>query len=224
MSNRKKIRGILLFGLLIVLSVFWLWCFVGAPSFTPEMAMHRAESCELIGPSNVIAKGKHFPMAGYDSFILGETAYGYTLYEYEEGYLEWDDILTYAEKADGVTLFSLGAALGYYGDLPGEDGYILPVMAIPKSTRAVSAKLTVTAQYNGTTYETSDTAILEQGVYFLFGPDTDNIHAHVRNFWARRLQGDPPIYYGVSGSATLELYDSQGKLVDTIFWDLTETA
>lgn len=224
MSEQKKIRGILLFSLLTVLSVFWLWCFVGAPSFTPEMAMHRAENRELIGPSKVIAKGKHFSMAGYDSFILGETAYGYTLYEYEEGYLEWDDILTYAEKTDGVTLFSLGAVLGYYGDLPGEDGYILPIMAIPESTRAVSAKLTVTAQYNGNTYETSDTATLEQGVYFLFGPDTDNIHAHVRNFWARRLRGDPAVYPGVIGTATLELYDSRGELVDTIFLDLTETA
>lgn len=223
MDRRKKIRGIVIFGLIAVISVVLLYYASGAPSFSAEMAMHRREARELIGPSEVIA-GAATGHNQYDSFLLGETGYGYCLYEYNDGFSSWDGgLLTYVEKVDTVAVFPVSTAYMWYGAVPGEFGFILPVFAIPENTRAVSAELTLTAEYDGVVYEVSERADLEQSVYFLFQPDVDNIHTYVREFWYRRLKGSPEVYAGVTGSAVLELFDRKGNLLETIVMDFSET-
>lgn len=223
MDRRKKLRGIVIFGLLAVISVVLLYFISGAPSFSPEMAMHRKEARNLIGPSKVIG-GAATGHNQYDSFLLGETEYGYCLYEYNDGFSAWDGgLLSYVEKTDSVTVFPVSTAYMWYGGVPGEFGYILPVFAVPENARAVSAKLTLAAEYDGVYYEVSDTALLDQSAYFLFQPDVDNIHSYVREFWYRRLKGIPTAHAGVTGSATLELFDREGNLLETIVTEYPAT-
>lgn len=223
MDRRKRIRGIVIFGLIAVISVVLLYFISGAPSFSPEMAMHRKEARNLIGPSKVMG-GAATGHNQYDSFLLGETEYGYCLYEYNDGFSAWDGgLLSYVEKTDSVTVFPVSTAYMWYGGVPGEFGYILPVFAVPENARAVSARLTLAAEYDGVYYEVSETASLEQSAYFLFQPDVDNIHSYVREFWYRRLKGVPTVHAGVTGGATLELFDRQGKLLETIVMDFPET-
>lgn len=223
MNKGKHIRGILLFGLITVVSVCLLYYISGAPSFSPEMAMHRKEARALVGPSHVIA-GAATGHNQYDSFLLGETEYGYCLYEYNDGFSLWDGgLLSYIEKADGVTVFPVGTSYMWYGGVPGELGFIFPVFAIQETTRAVSARLTLTAEYDGVSYSVSETASLEQTAYFLFMPKVDEVHSYVRDFWYRRLSGKPMVYPGVSGTATLELFDRQGELIETIVMEFPAT-
>lgn len=222
MNKKKRIRGIMLFSLLTILSVFVLYCIFGTPPLTPKMAMRQMEAKELIGPSRIIAEGELW-YGAYDRFILGETEYGYCLYEYYEDPVLWNDVLTYAEKTEIVTAFSLGMTLGYYGNVPGESGLILPVFAIPDSGWAVSGKLTVTAQYEGNQYEASDSAVLEQGVFFLFEPAMDDIHPHVRDFWTRCFSGQPPVYNPISGTVTMELFNSRGEVIETVIIEFPAT-
>ena len=111
----------------------------------------------------------------------------------------------------------------WYGAVPGESGFIFPVFAIQETTQAISARLTLTAEYNGVSYSVSETTSLAQSVYFLFMPKVDEVHTHVRDFWYRRLKGSPEVYAGVSGSATLELFDRQGDLLETIVMEFPAT-
>lgn len=216
MDRRKKWRGIVIFGLIAVISVVLLYFSSGAPSLSPEMAMHRQESRRMIGPSEVIA-GAATGHSNYDSFLLGETEYGYCVYEYNDGFHSWDGgLLTYAEKQDTVTILPVSSGYMWYGGVPGAYGFLLPVFVISENDRAVSAKLTLTAEYGGIFYEVSETADLEQSKYFLFQPDVDNIHSYVREFWYRKLKDSPNIYAGVSGGAKLELFDRQGILLETL--------
>lgn len=222
MNNRKRIRGILLFSLLTVASVFWLWCFIGAPSLTPEMAMHRKEAAELVGPSKVIA-AEVVEFGGYEGFLLGETEHGYCLYEYDDRLTWWDNgTLSYFEKSDVVTIFSPWTVLTWYGDFP--SNYICsPVFVIPESTRAVSASLTLTADHNETHYEVSQTVSLRQNAYFLFELDATQTNYNVRYFWHQRLNGSDSLVGFISGTATLELFDSRGEVIETIVMEFPAT-
>ena len=222
MNKKKRMRGIMLFSLLTAVSVFALYCFFGAPPLTPEMAMHQRERQELIGPSKIMAEGE-LKCGGYDRFLLGKTEYGYCIYTYKEGDFFRSDVLTYEEEGEKVTVISLGIIAEYSGDVPDEGGLTLPVFVIPDSLRAVSAKLTVKAQYEGKQYEASDSAVLEQDVYFVFKTDMDHIHPHVRDFWARILQDGPPVYHPISGTVTLELFDIRGERIETVHWEYQET-
>lgn len=215
MSKAKRVRWIVIYLLIGILSVCLLYFAVDAPSFSPEMAMHRKEVRELVGPSKVIG-GDAVEYGNFDHFLLGETEYGYCLYEYNHRVSVWDGgLLFYFEKSDPVTVLPMGTADMWYGGLPGE--YIcFPVFAIPETTRAVSASLTLTAEYNGTHYEVSQTASLRQEEFFLFELDVTEVHSFVRDFWNRRLKGRPAVYHDVSGTATVELFDHQGALIETV--------
>lgn len=214
MKTEKKLRGILLWMLVIALSLWAIYAVFGYPSLSPEMAMHRAEAQKLVGPSEKIAQGE-WKYDFFDHFLLGETEQGYCLYEYCENYLEWDDVLTYAEKQDRITLFPVNAVMTWRGD-SSENTTVMPVFAIPGSIRAAGARLTLTAEFSGKHYEASADAQLEQGVFFLFNPEVVGVHEHVRDFWYRSLKGDPIVYPGVSGAMILELFDRQGNLIETI--------
>lgn len=222
MSRKKRIRGILIFSLVTAVSVCLLYYLTGAPSFSPEMAMHRKEARQLVGPSRVIA-GDAVEYGTYDDFLLGETEHGYCLYEYNDRPTVWDGgLLFYFEKSDPVTIFPSGTAYMWNGGIPRLDDIVLPVFVIPESPRAASASLTLTAEYDGTHYEVSQTASLRQGEFFLFELDVAEAHSYVRDFWDRKLKGNPAVYGYVSGTATLELFDRQGERIETVVMEFPE--
>lgn len=59
----------------IALSLCGIWLLLGQPAMTEDAAFHQAERTAMLGPSEVIARGK----AGERSYIVGETDYGYLL-------------------------------------------------------------------------------------------------------------------------------------------------
>lgn len=82
MKTAKKIRGILIWLLITILSLVVIYDSIGSPALTPEMAMSRREKAAWIGPSKVIWEGEschHW----YERMLLGETDYGYCLYQYD---------------------------------------------------------------------------------------------------------------------------------------------
>lgn len=213
MSKKKKILGILKFSLLTIVSVLALYCFFGAPSLSPEMAMHRKEAAELIGPSKVIAADVASD-GTYDRILLGETEYGYCLFEYRDEWSFWDrGDLTYIARDDKRVCF----ISDQYYDV--EFQKKLPVFAVSGNARAVSARLTLKTEsdvnpiyYSGTF---SAWAQLRQSCYFLFEMDITDMDISIRCFWEDRLKGNSWAYDEISGTATLELFDRDGNLIET---------
>lgn len=54
------------------------------------------------------------------------------------------------------------------------------------------------------------------GVLYQFALDMTDMDQTVRNFWEDRLCDDMWGYYGIFGKTTLELYDREGNLLETI--------
>jgi len=136
MKTAKKIRGILIWLLVTVLSLLVIYDIVGNPALTPEMAMHRREKYHMVGPSKVIWEGESCDW-WYDRLLLGETDYGYCLYQYDSesfGYAQ--NCLRYVEK--GIRACFLGRDGGV-----GWDINVLPIFAITENPRAVRARLTL---------------------------------------------------------------------------------
>lgn len=220
MKKGKRIRGILIFSLVIALSLWFMYYFADLNSFSPEMAMYRKEAARLVGPSQVIAADT-VEYTGYDCFLLGETDYGYCLFEYLDSPTGWDSgCLTYIGKDEGRVCFAPNRNM--FVDF----GAVLPVLAIPEEPGAVTARLTLETKSDRDliyaelyTVETE----LRQGVYFLFEVETKDMYIDVRRFWANRFQNDNSSYAYISGTATLELLNHQGALIKTVVMEFSAT-
>lgn len=212
MDRRKRIRGILRYTGLILICLVLIYVGLDAPTFTAEMAMHRQEAMHWVGPSKVIAAGDVNDMH-YDHILLGETEHGYCLYEYTDGLWNRDTgSLTYIAKDDKRVCFIPDR----YTDVDFEK--ILPVFAISGNSRAVSARLTLETVsdkdpvYCGTV---TAQAQLRQGCWFLFETDLSEVWIDVARYWNLRLKGNQWSYGYIMGSATLELFDGDGNLIET---------
>lgn len=219
MKTAKKIRGIILWLLITLLSVYAIYVAIGSPALTPEMAMRRSEKYALVGPSKVIWEGAschHW----YDRMLLGETDYGYCLYLYDSdtyGYAQ--DCLRYVEK--GTKVCFLARTGGVTWDID-----VLQIFAITENSRAVRARLTLeTKNDENSLYEGIYTAEAELcgGVLYQFGLDMTDMDQTVRRFWKNRLSNDMWGYYGIGGTATLELFDREGNLLETIVTEYPAT-
>ena len=212
MKTAKKIRGILIWLLVTVLSLLVIYDIVGNPALTPEMAMRRSEKYHMVGPSKVIWEGVSCDW-WYDRLLLGETDYGYCLYQYDSesfGYAQ--NCLRYVEK--GTRACFLGRDGGFNWDIN-----VLPIFAITENPRAVRARLTLeTVSDDHSIYEGIYTVEAELcgGVLYQFALDMTDMDQTVRNFWEDRLCDDMWGYYGIFGKTTLELYDREGNLLETI--------
>lgn len=220
MDKRKRVFRILVFALVTVVSLCLLYYICDMPSFSAEMAMHRKEAAQLVGPSRVIAADQ----VNYyylDHILLGETDDGYCLLEYSD-VDGWDNgVFAYREKGDVITCFS--SDVGYvWVDSFGEKTF-MPVFVIPEMTRTTSARLTLSAVYDGTQYQVSQTVPLRQGEFFLFEMDVTELHSYVRYFWIDRLKGIQSTVTFVSGTATVELFDRHGELIETVVMEFPAT-
>lgn len=212
MNRSKRLRRILIYLLITVLSLCALYFSIGLfPSFSEEMAMHRAEARELVGPSRVIA-GDDVAYSGVDRILIGETDFGYTLYEYQE--TSWDSgCLSYHEKARGLTCFTTAGYFDPYFD------EVLPVYAIPEDGSAVRARLTletastVQEEYNAVLTAEAE---LQEDTFFLFEVDTADVYEQILYFWYYRIQGRQDGHGYTTGTLTVELFNSDGDLLDTV--------
>lgn len=212
MNRIQKIRGIIKYLLMILLSACVLYWGLGAPSITAEMALHRAERGELVGPSQLIAAA-NVDYVSTDRILLGETEYGYSLLEYAER-LGWNQgRISYYEKTGSLTCFTTSA---YY--VPGWET-VFPVYAIPENGKAVSARLTLeTSSTTGDNYDlvlTAEAALREE-TFFLFEVDSEGVYDQILYFWRNRLQGEQSTHVYTAGTLTVELFDRSGELLDTV--------
>ena len=214
-SRKKKL---LLWLLVLLFSTTLLVCIKDFPSLTPEMAMRRAEKRSLIGPCQII--GNDYIKTAYDfdyMALVGESQYGYTLFEYMQANAYYDQgFLSYHEKQDGFTLFCSGSTVHY-----SSYDTVHPFWVFPPITTARSAVLTLTCSYNlnNKSYERTYTleAQRNENGYFLFIWDYGNEEDRIAlDYLFNRINGKQYVSHFQFGTATLELYDSNGQLLDTL--------
>lgn len=217
MKTAKKVRGILLWLLITVLSVYAIYVVIGSPALTPEMAMRRREKSAWVGPSKVIWEGESCHWR-YDRLLLGETDYGYCFYKYDSDIFD-SGSFAYVEKG------TKGCFLVGSGTVP-VDINIFQLFAITDDPKAVRAQLTLETKcdenpiYVGT-YTTQ--AELSGGVFYQFAVDITDMDRTVLGFWTDRLVDDDRVYRNISGTATLELFDREGNLLETIVTEYPAT-
>lgn len=220
MKNQKKIRGILLWLVIAVLSMYAIYVFCGSPSFSPEMAMHRQERGYLVGPSKVIGTVEAVSKTR-DYLMVGETEYGYCFYMFNDDFRFWDSGgLSYVKKGTRECFLTENL---YY--LNGFDAF--PVFAVTQNPKAVRAKLTLeTRSDRDPIYAEVHTAEAELtcGVFYQFAVDMSDMYHDVGEFWAYRFRKDDETILGyISGTATLELFDREGNLIDTVVTEYPAT-
>lgn len=217
MKTTKKIKGILLWMVVALLSVYAIYVAFHSPSLTPEMAMRRREKSDWVGPSKVIWEGESCHWM-HDRLLLGETDYGYCFYKYDSDIFD-SGSFAYVEKGT-KGCFLLGS-----GTVP-VDIHIFQLFAISDDPKAVRAQLTLETKcdekplYAGA-YITQ--AELSGGVFYQFAVDITDMDRTVQGFWADRLSGDDRVYRDISGTATLELFDREGNLIETIVTEYPAT-
>ncbi len=220
MKTAKKIRGILLWMLLTALSACILYVSIGSPPFSPEMAMHRREKAQLVGPSQVIGKVEAVSKTR-EYLLVGETEYGYCFYMFDDKFHLWDaGGLTYVEKGTRECFLTENL---YY--INGFD--VFPVFAIAENPKAVRAKLTLESKSErDPIYAETHTAEAELtcGVFYQFAVDMTDMYPDVCSFWAYRFRKDTDTVLGyISGTATLELFNREGNLLETIVTEYPAT-
>lgn len=220
MKTAKKIRGILLWMLITALSACILYVSVGSPPFSPEMAMHRREKAQLVGPSQVIGKVEAVSKTR-EYLLVGETEYGYCFYMFDDKFHLWDaGGLTYVEKGTRECFLTENL---YYPNQ--QDAF--PVFAVTQNPKAVSARLTlVTHSDLDPIYTETHTALAELscGVFYQFAVDMSDMDSDVLHFWAYRFRKDTDsVLRFISGTATLELFDREGNLLETIVTEYPAT-
>lgn len=210
MKTSRKIRGILIWLLVTVLSVLAIYELFGSPALTPEMALRRKEKYAWVGPSEVIWEGESCHW-WYDRLLLGETDYGYCFYKYDGG-VYGSGSFDYVEKGKREC-FLVGS-----GTVP-VDINIFQLFAITDNPKAVRARLTLETECEGEPKYTGTytaQAELSGGVFYQFAVDITDMDRTVLGFWAERLEDDDRVYRNISGTATLELFDREGNLIDTV--------
>ena len=215
-SRKKKLAVWLV--VLIITSVM-IMCATDFPSPTPKIAMRRAEKRALIGPCEII--GNDYINTAYDfdyMALIGQSAYGYTLFEYTQASAYYDQgSLRYYEKQDGFTLFGSAAGVRYAAS-----DTVHPLWVFPPISTARRAVLTLTCDYTlkGESYEHTYTleAQRSENGYFLFLWDySDEEDRLALDYLFDRINGKQYVSHFQFATATLELYDSNGQLIDTLY-------
>lgn len=217
MKKRSKKVQIAVNLLIILLSLGLILVTYDLPSPTAEIALHRMEAAQLLGPTEIIAT-EHFQDSGYDHMMIGKSDYGYTTFEWSDS-AGWDNgSLSYYPKEEDITLFCTYYTYG--GLVP--NGTWLPIFAFTDHSAAVRAQMRISIE-NSTD---SETYLLDaqrsDGGYFLFALDTNELKAEFfwllqqaicRNYNNHVLSGTVDI--------TVELFSTNGSLLDTVQYSVS---
>lgn len=188
------------------------------PSPTPEIAMRRAEKRMLTGPCEII--GNDYIKTAYDfdyMALVGESEYGYTLFEYMQANAYYDNgIPSYHEKQDVFTLFGSADNVHY-----ADNATVYPLWVFTEDSSARSAVLTLTCSYTFQDEHYEQVYTLEaqrsENGYFLFLWDYREVQDRLSlEFLLDRINGRQYTSNFLFGTATLELYDNTGQLIDTL--------
>lgn len=210
MGNRRKIRKIVIWLLIFLLSNAMLYVLSGAPSHNAKIAFRRKEKQNLIGPAEIV-EILNFEDNCFDHLLIGRSDYGYTFFEWNERYPD-DGELSYQPRAKGATLFCTKYS---YQDISYGQGW-LPIFAFVDLPAAYSARLTlaITTEHGESTY-LLETQRSQEG-YFLFRLDTPNLKAE--EFWVTQqlIAGNYMGYVQIgTATATLEVYGRDATLLQT---------
>lgn len=221
MTKHRKLKT-LLYICIVILALAILVSFLDLQSPTAEIALRRQEKAQLVGPSAIIGYDDIKSEYGYDhKAIIGESEYGYTLFEYMESdtsqYCYDAGSLTYHKKQDGFTTFTTHDGYLHIS----YDGAVYPLWVFTDDQAAEQAHLSLECSYTlqGELYHQTYTfqAQRSENGYFLFMWDfSDEQDWIALDFLWERLNSLEKTSQFASGSATLELYNHDGQLLDTL--------
>ena len=215
MGNRRKLRKIVMWLLVLLLSAAILYVLEGCPSFTAEMAFRRKEKQNMIGPAEFIST-IDFPHGRYDHMMIGKSEYGYTFFEWDDG-TGWDNgILSYILKQEGATLY---CTYWPYGSSQYSSDW-LPIFAFADVPAAVSARLTLKTTQEGETVTYPLSATKSKDGYYLFSWKILTLRANDYRLVQQLITGKYSDYVlEGTAQAVLELYNAKGELVGTYHFD-----
>lgn len=208
MGNRRKIRKIVIWLLIFLLSNAVLYVLSDAPSPNAKIAFRRQEKQNLIGSAEIV-EILDFEDNRFDHLLIAQSDFGYTFYEWNDH--NWDDgVLTYQKKAKGATLYCTEYN---YQDMYYGEGW-LPIFAFTDHA-AASAKLTLVTTHGDKTATYPMEATRSDAGYFLFFWERNGVRD--LDFWlVQQLITGAYNNYVLDGTAraTLELYNSKEELLE----------
>ncbi len=212
MGNHRKIQKTGIWVLVFLLSLGVIFALTGSPILTAEMVFRMKEKQNLIGPAHIMGV-IDFTDDRYDHLLIGQSEYGYTFFEWNDRNPD-DGVLSYQPKQEGATLYCTKCS---YNAMDYRKSY-LPIFAF-SNHYATRAKLTLTTNMDGEAIQYVLEAERSEAGYFLFRLKTDNLRS--ADFWQiqQLITGEYRNYIlDGSAQATLELYDMDGKLLDTFLF------
>lgn len=222
MTRKYYVKRILICLLVIGVCLCLLSLCFDVSAISAEGAFRLAEKAQLVGPSQII--GQEDLQYVSTKAIIGESTYGYSLFAYTVpayGFSLGSGKLTYHPKTEQFTTF----CQGYIEHFPQENFYY-PIWIFTEKHNGANAKLTLYTHYyfQGDLCENTYTveAQRSENGYFLFWLDLSGEQDYASlDFLTERLNGDFTTCHFVSGSATLELYSTDGTLLETYTRDLS---
>lgn len=210
MKNWSRMQKLMLCVLILLISLFFIGSISNWPSPTPEIALRRQETQQLIGPAEIITTLEYENADGYH-ILLGKSDQGYTTFEYFDSVPLDESNLHYFPKAQDATLFCTEYV---HTDQAGLRQ--LPIYLFPENRAAVAAKMTLTIS----TAEASGTYHLDgqrpDSSFYLFSLPVDDLEAEF--FWLlqQALTGAYSEYV-LTGTVEIEIefFDASGNLIDT---------
>lgn len=212
MGNHRKIQKTGIWVLVFLLSLGVIFALTGSPILTAEMVFRMKEKQNLIGPAHIMGV-IDFTDDRYDHLLIGQSEYGYTFFEWNDRDPD-DGVLSYQPKSKGATLYC--TRYSYNAMRSGQE--YLPIFVFTDRP-AFIARLVLTTIQDGETVTYPLAAERNGDGYFYFIWPTNNLRS--RDFWlVQQLITGEYRNYILDGSAqaTLELYDMDGKLLDTFLF------
>jgi hypothetical protein len=211
MKQWPRRRKLLFCIVVLLVSLFFISSIADWPSPTLEIAIHRAEKQQLIGPGEIIEK-LDFADSSWDHLILSRTEHGYTTFEYQDS-LGWDNgYLRYFENSPGATMFTTDYLYEQASGLP-----LLPIFLFPENQTAYSARMTLCVQCGESSVSFNLLSYREPGSCFMFslpaGPELKP-----ECYWLlQQAISNSYQEYDLTGTVEIHInfYNRQGNLVDT---------
>lgn len=216
MKHWSRKRKLILCSLLLLISLMFIASISNWDSPTLEIAIHRAEKQQLVGPSKIIST-MDFEFSPWDHLVLGKTEYGYTTYEYSDS-LGWDrgDLNYYPSEPDG-TLF---CTEHWYRN--GEEEW-LPIFLFPENQRSSRSEVSCTIAVDEEVKHYQLIGEQMDSRYYLFRMPIAELGG--KHFWLLQ-QAITGAYseYVLTGTVEIQIdfYDRSGTLVDTYSKNVTK--
>ena len=182
------------------------------PGLTDNHRFRLAETAQLVGPSKII--GQEDLDYSIGKVIIGESNYGYSLYKCDT------EDLYYHPKLDGFTTFCPNKLPDNYV----EERPDFPIFVFTENSSGVTARLTLDI------FTTNSGALLQysyfteaqrsENGYFLFRfALKGKADSRLTGFLPEMLNDQPCSWVAIYGRMTLNLYDNNGNLLESLSRD-----